>query len=245
LTPRSPLRAGFTLLEVLVALGILVLIGAIAWEAMASGLMLREYMEGEDEVTRSARVALDRIEREIGLAFLTPNKNSVNTYQTVFVGKDDADTDQVWFATKSHRRRYADSRECDQAEITLWTEDDPDHRGREVLLHRESQRIDHEPDKDGAIQPLVRNITRFDLRYLDPTTNEWTDDWDTTGAEQPGRLPRVVEVVLTIMAPDPDEPGEEVPRSFVRTVFVETSPAIRKSALSGSGPDGPVGAKFR
>lgn len=233
----SPRRQnGFTLLEVLVALGVMVLIGAMAWEAMASGLMMRDYMESEDEITRSARIALDRIERELSLAFLTQSTTAVNTYQTVFVGEDDADTDQIWFATKSHRRRYANSRECDQAEITYWTEDDPDNRGRVVLLHRESQRIDHEPAKDGAIQPLARNVTRFDLRYLDPTLNEWTDEWNSTGAEQPNRLPRAVQVVLTIMAPDPDDPREEIPKSFVRTVIIETADPIRRSASAGSGP---------
>ncbi len=233
MTPRR--RPGFTLLEVLVALGIMVLIGAMAWETMASGLKMRDYMETEDEVTRAARIALDRIERELSLAFLTKATTAVNTYRTVFVGRDDADTDQIWFATKAHRRRYANSRECDQAEITYWTEDDPESRGRQVLLHRESQRIDHEPSKDGAIQPLARNVTRFDLRYLDPTTNEWSDEWDTTGSEQPNRLPRAVQVVLTIMAPDPDDDAE-VPRSFVRTIILETADPIRRSATAGSGP---------
>lgn len=234
-SPLRRLRRGFTLLEVLVAMGVLVLIGAMSWEIMASGLMMREFMEQEDEVERNARIALDRIEREISLAYLTKSTNAVNTYRTVFVGRDDADTDMLWFATRSHRRRYAGSRESDQTEITYWTEDDPDKRGRLVLFHRESERVDHEPDKDGAIQPLARNVVRFDLRYLDPTLNEWTDEWDTTGAEQPNRLPRVVQVVLTVMGPDPDDPDDETPRSFVRTIFVENAPRIRRSALSGNG----------
>ena len=45
-------RRGFTLLEVLVAMGVLVLIGGMSWEIMASGLMMRDFMEQEDEVER-------------------------------------------------------------------------------------------------------------------------------------------------------------------------------------------------
>ena len=64
----------------------------------------------------------------------------------LFRGTDnDDDTDQLWFATLAHQRRYRDSRECDQGEVTLFTEPDPDKSELLVLYHREGPRIDHEP----------------------------------------------------------------------------------------------------
>ena len=231
-------RAGFTLIEVLVALGVMVIIAVLTWEAVANSLRFRAYLEQEDEIERSAKVALSRISRELSLAYLTTNVNAVNTYRTVFVGQDNDDTDSVWFATKAHRRTYARALECDQAEVTIWAEPDPEQSDRYVLLHRESARVDEEPDRDGGIQPLARNVVRFDLQYLDPTVYEWRNEWDSGGAETPNRLPRAVQVVLTILAPSPDEDDEEVERTYVRTVILETADEISRSALAGNGGSG-------
>jgi general secretion pathway protein J len=233
-------RSGFTLIEVVVALAVLAMIGVMAWTTMSSTLLARDLLEQEDEVDRAARAAMDRIEREISLAFLTPNTQAIQSYQTVFVGKDDTECDQLWFATKSHRRTRKGARESDQTEITLWCESDPDNRNRNVLLHRESQRIDHEPDKDGAIAPLARNVDRFELRFLDNRTAEWIDEWDSIGAEQAGRLPRAVQVVLVLRVEDPQDEDEVIERTYVSTVFIETAPRLQRSATSSSGAGGPI-----
>jgi len=226
-------RSGFTLIELMVALAVLAVISVFTWQTLAGALNARDILAFEDEFDRTARTAMGRIRREVSLAFLTPNLTAVNSYKTVFVGKDDGECDSLWFASRSHRRTLAGSRESDQTEITLWCESDPEHRGRSALLHRESQRIDHLPDKDGAIMPLARSVKRFDLRYLDPTNGEWQDEWDTQGAETPNRLPRAVEVVLTLVAEDPQDDDTLVERSFVSTIVIETADALQKSATAG------------
>lgn len=235
-------QAGFTLIEVMVALAVMGLIASLAWGTMASSIEMRNYLELDQIVEREARATLARLERELNLAFLTENSSAVNTYKTVFIGKDEDDTDTLWFATKSHRRSYKGVHECDQTEITLWTDNDPKISSRQVLLHREAPRIDHEPDQDGVILPLATSVTRFDLTYLDPTTGEWLDEWDTTGIETPNRLPRAVQVVLQLMAPDPDDPDErsdDLERTYVRTIMVETATEQTRSLLStGSGGGG-------
>lgn len=229
-------RAGFTLIEVMVALAIMAVIAALTWGALSGSLDTRDYLDEQDEIDRSARVALARLTRELSLAFLTTNTEAVNTYRTVFVAKDADGTDQLWFSTLAHRRTIRDSRECDQAEITLWTEDDPDgESGDLVLLHRESERIDHEPDKGGLILPLATGVARFDLRYLDPQSGEWREEWDSTGAETPNRLPRAVEITLVLRGPDPDDEDARVERPYLTTVMVERGDRMQKSLLSGGG----------
>ena len=69
-----------------------------------------------------------------------------------------------------------------------------------------------------VILPLARDVSRFDLRYLDPQDGEWQDSWDTNGADTPGRLPRAVQIVLTIAKTDPDDDDEVIERTFVTTV---------------------------
>ena len=52
---------GLTLIEVVISLGILVFMGAMTWQTIAGSLMLRDILEYEDTVSRSARVAMDQI----------------------------------------------------------------------------------------------------------------------------------------------------------------------------------------
>lgn len=241
-----PYRAGFTLMELMVALAVLAMISVFTFQTLGGTLNARDHLSFDDELEKSARTTLGRIRREVSLAFLTPSLTAVNSYRTVFVGKDDGETDQLWFATRSHRRTLADSRESDQTEITLWCDDDPEHRSRYVLLHREAQRIDHLPDKDGAIMPLARNVSRFDLRYLDHLNGEWQDEWDTQGGETPNRLPRAVQVILTLLAEDPVDEDTLIERSYLSTIIIETAPRLQPSATAGSsgGNFNPTGLSF-
>lgn len=234
MSPRNPMnrRAGFTLLEVIVALGAMSVIAMLSFSALSGSLAARDALEAEEEHARAVGGALDRISRHLELAFLTSNTSAQETYRTVFVGKDENELDMIWFASLGHQRRYKDSRESDQTEITFWTEDDPHMDGAYVLLMREGQRVDHEPDQDGVIQPLVHGVARFDLRYLDPVTGGWTDEWDSTGADQPNRLPRAVQIVLVLHAQDPQDERLTVLRPYVRTVGLTFAKTLNATATA-------------
>jgi hypothetical protein len=148
------------------------------------------------------------------------------------VGKDQDDEDQLWFATLAHKRRFRDSRESDQGEVTLFTDEDPSNSSHMVLYQRTGPRIDHEPDKDGPIMPLARGVTRFDLKYLDPRTGEWKEEWDSTGPETPGILPRAVQIVLGLATPDPDKEGETIVSTYMRTVMLAMASPQTKSIFA-------------
>ena len=94
-------RRGLTLIEIIVALAIMAMIGAISAGTLSSSIDVLDGMEEAEGSTRTARIAMRRITKALELAYLTPNRTAVNTYQTVFVGKDDGDEDQVWFASLS------------------------------------------------------------------------------------------------------------------------------------------------
>ena len=228
------MRRGFTLIEVIIALGIMVMIASLSWSTLAGSIKLRDIMEQDDETARSARVALGRLSRELQLAFLTDNTSAMNTYRTVFTGETDGDTAVMWFASTSHHRTYRNSRESDQAEITVWTDDDPESKHM-VLLHRESGFVDQEPDEGGAILPLARDVTRFEVRYYNGKTAEWLEEWDSAGIDTPAQLPRAVQLVLGLASPDPDDDDGEIEQVFVRTVIIERADVTAQSAFSKGG----------
>ena len=234
-------RRGFTLLEVMVAISVLVLIGAIVVGTLSNTLKAREMLAANDGVQQSARVAISRLTQELQLAYLTQNVAAVNTFRTLFVSTDNDPADTLWFTALSHRRLYRNTRECDETEITIWAEDDPDYRGLSVLVHREAPRIDGEPDKDGTILPLAHGVKRFDLRFLDGQTAEWENTWDTTGTETPNRLPRAVQIVLVISAPDVEDEDELIDHTFVTTVLLDYAKPVTRG-LFGQGQTSSMGS---
>ena len=228
---RGSRRSAFTLLEVIVAVSILALIGMLTFSTVATALDARDWLEKDDAANQSARIAMDRLHRDFELAWLTPNIQAVNTFKTIFIAKNN-DPDKVWFTALSHRKMHQNARESDQTELTYWTEDDPTKDGALVLLRREAARIYQEPEKDGAILPLAYGVKTFNVRFLDPTTNEWKDEWDTTGVDTPYRLPRAVRIVLEMFAPDPDDPERDVTRTYASTVILAYGPTITRQPVS-------------
>ncbi|MEC8191227.1 MAG: type II secretion system protein GspJ [Myxococcota bacterium] len=230
-------RRGLTLIEIIVALAIMAMIGSIAAGTLGTSIQALDAIEEAGGSTRTARIALRRITRALELTHLTKNKGAVNTYKTVFVGRDDGDEDQLWFATLAHHRKIRDSRQCDQTEITLFLDDDPDQDDAKVLYIRESPRIDQEPDKGGRPMPLARGVTRFDLRYLDGVSGEWKDEWDTESVETPYRLPRAVQIVLELTSPDPnsDDDDDFITQAYVRTVMLAMAAPQVKSVFAKGG----------
>jgi general secretion pathway protein J len=227
-------RSGFTMIEVLISIGILAVIATISFLSIGAAVKNQEILETDDATNQAARIAMSTIKRDLTLAYLTPNTTALNTYRTLFVGQN-GDPDRIWFATLSHHRRIRNSRESDQTEITYWLEDDPEVNEAKVLLRREGPRIDQEPEKDGVIYPLSYRVKDFNLRYLNSDTAEWVNDWDSTGGEHPNTLPRAVQVSLVLLTPDPDEPDEFIPRTYATTVTLLFGKPLVRDAMAGSG----------
>lgn len=211
-------RRGMTLVESMVAISILLIMSIMIAQTIASAIEFNRLLSQRDETTRGARVALATIHRAVQLAYLTPNVQGVERYETVFVGMDQ-DPDQLFLSTLAHDRLYMDSRESDQAEISIFAEDSPPEVGQgQVLYIRESGLVDEEPAEGGKVLPLAYNVRSFNLRYLDQISGEWRDEWDTRQAETMYRLPRAVEIALVLMAPDPEDPEQTVDVPFLSTV---------------------------
>ena len=227
-------RRAFTLIEVMVAVALLTMIGAVVVGTLRNSLKARDMLAVNDAVQQSARVALERLSRELRLAYLTQNTSAVNTYQTIFIAADNDPVDEVWFTSLAHRPMYKNTHECDQTEITLWSEPDPENPNLQVLLHREAPRIDEEPDIDGVILPLAHGVKRFDLHFL----GEWMEEWSTVSTETPNRLPRAVKLVLVISAPDLEDEDELVDHTFVTTILLEYAEPMTRSVFAlGSSQD--------
>ena len=224
-------RRGLSILDVMVSVGIVLMLALFAAVAIQNAAKLNEVMKNQD---RAFRTPLLTVRRQLQLAFLTPSITAAERYRTVFVGTD-GEPDSLWFTTRGHQRRYRDSRESDQAEITIWGERMPRIEGLSseglVLYHRLSPIVDHEPDEGGVIQPIAYNVKSFNLRYLDGRVNEWRDEWDSRSGDMPNMLPRAVEITMILLVPDPKRRDRFVERPVQTVVPLELAePMVQQAA---------------
>ena len=198
----QPRSRGFSLLEVVVAIVILSFITLASWYSFDGIARMKEISEMNEEVSNSARVAMQRIGREVRMSFLTLNPSPTSAYLTAFWGEDQQAMDRLTFNTFSHTRLYRESKEADSTEITYFLAPDPDAPGLYLLLHREAPRIDGKPDEGGVVEVLARRVAGFNLRYYDNVKQEWADVWDSTSAENQLRMPRAIEVAISLVDPE-------------------------------------------
>ena len=210
---RRALRAGsrgMTLLEVLVAIGIMAVLGAVIYGAFDGMSRARTSITRSDERYGQGRRALGRITRELQSAFLSmhqPFDLRLSVRQTAFVGTDNRPFDRVDFNSFSHRRLGRDKHESDQNELSYFGSADPENREKIDLVRRESTTLDAEPTRGGVVQVLAEDVERFELEYYDPVVQDWVDSWDSSQpAAQFGRLPAQVRVVLALRTGEGQEP---------------------------------------
>jgi len=196
------MRRGFTLIEVLIAVGVLAMISTLIYGAFSG---LRTSKEGVSRLSgryHEGRQAIARIARELQSAYVSlhrPLDQSTQVVKTAFIGKRGSPADRLDFNSFSNRRFDRDSHESDQCEISYFGSPDPKRSSVVDLARRVSKQLDLEPEKGGRVDVLATDIDLFELSYLDPMTGMWTEDWDTTQAiGQPDRLPLQVRVLLVL-----------------------------------------------
>ncbi|MGZ3445800.1 MAG: PulJ/GspJ family protein [Myxococcaceae bacterium] len=199
---------GFSLIEVVVAVGITAMIGGLIAVAFQSGYRAKELVEGEADRYRALRTGTDRMVREISAAFVSDHYDTrryrdQNDRPTNFIGK----RDRLLFTSMAHQRLYADAKESDQMVIEYYTKSatGPDGKTQLNLMRREDSILDDRMDRGGNEDVLLEGIKRIDFTYWDSDKKDWVDEWDTRRLEKKSILP--VRVKLSIYAID--ETGRE------------------------------------
>jgi general secretion pathway protein J len=212
---------GFTLMEVMVAVAITALMGTIVAMAFQTGFRAKEVVEGEAEHYRMVRVALNRMAREIGSAFVSDRYDpkryrDANDRPTNFVGEQD----RLLFTTFAHQRLYTDSKESDQAVVEYFVESSTEKgaRGRQDLKRRVNPNIGERMDRGGTTDVLFEGVKKLEFEYWDSERKEWEDEWDTRRNERKSFLPTRVRITLVAL----DENGKEARYTTQARIMLNT-----------------------
>ena len=208
-----------TMIEVVVAIGILAMVGVLIHGVIDS---LSRGKKGEGlraERVHEGREALQRIVRDLSSAYISmhvPTIQALQTEKTAFVGRHSGQFDRIDFAAFAHRRTERDSHESDQAEVGYFVVADPDVPDKMDLVRREQTPIDIEPLKGGITDLVAEDVSAFELRYLEPLTGQWVEAWDSTQVTgQPNRIPLAVRIKLVLKGV-----GNGSPYSYTTKVFL-------------------------
>ncbi len=207
-TPSKTTR-GLTLIEIALAISILAVIGTLTWGSISRSFDAYETVTDIDRRYHGVRVAMNRMAKELSMAFLTSqrrHRGKERMMVTHFRGEAASPFHALHFTAFAHHILRADAKEADHCEISYYGESDPDEPNQLNLMRREDARIDSEWDEGGRSYILAENIKDFKLRFWDSRREEWTDEWDTEKSDFRGRLPEVVEITLIVN----DENDEEL-----------------------------------
>ena len=185
---------GFTLLEIVISVAILVVILTIVYNTFNSSIKAFTAMEKQGDAYAQARIVLNRLSEEVGsIYFSGENRN------TGLLGEDrdenDLPFDSLHFTSLSHIRWVKDSKESELCEIGYYLETD-NETGESFLFRREDWNLDGTLEEGGRPLELAEGVDGLNFRYYDG--EEWADEWDSRIT---GTLPKAVEIVLVMRDP--------------------------------------------
>jgi general secretion pathway protein J len=217
--------AGFSLIEVMIAITVLALISGLLFTAFSSLKRSKEGVQRVSERYREGRLAMGRISHELESAYTSkhlPIDLSLATQKTIFKAQEDSPADRLDFNAFVNRRIDRDSPESDQAEVSYYGEESPHEAGTIDLIRRINPRLDLEPTLGGRAQVLATDIDLFDLKFLDPLLGTWVEEWDTsTTVGQFERMPLQVKIHLVLNGgPRADGDGDRTPIPFVAKISI-------------------------
>ncbi len=199
---RRASTRGLTLVELLVAMSILAFISIMMYTAVEGMRRSREGVERISDRYREGRMAMSRMVRELGAAYLSehaPIQPSLRAVRNIFKAERGSPASRVDFSSFANRRLQTDVCETDQMEVSYFGSEDPEAKGKIDLARRVSGRVDDKPIEGGRVDVLATDIDLFLLEYLDPLTGKWREEWDSSSTiAQRGRLPLQVKIVLVL-----------------------------------------------
>jgi general secretion pathway protein J len=195
-------RRGFTLIEVVISIGILAAITSLLFGAFSALKRSKDGLSRVQDRQREGRLAMARITRELQSAYLSahmPLNQALLVQKTVFKSERGTPADRVDFTAFANRRLDKNAHVSDQCELSYFGSPNPDGSGTTDLVRRVDTELDLEPTKGGKVEVLATDIDLFDLQYLDAQTGQWQESWDTTQTTgQADRLPLQVRIILVL-----------------------------------------------
>ena len=245
---RASPSGAFTLLEVILALGIMSVVAVALFTSLHVAFKSKRVAEATLEPVRAGETVMELVRGDLELA-LPPR----GVLAGPFVGRDwragsGGDDDDVTFFTMADAPpgalTFGDIKRVQLAVVTL------QGTGERVLARRVLGNLLSPVVVDPDDEILCRGVASFNLRYYDGT--QWWTTWDSTTEND--SLPVAVEVTIELepaarRANDPDARWPRLTRVVQIPCTGEADPSERRETGTGEGTGeggaGPAGPQAR
>lgn len=185
----KPNAAGFTLLEILVALIIFSLMSVMAYRGLTTVLQSRTHLAQENQKWRAVAMLFARMEKDLSMLAKRPIRDPGDLMAAALVGKTTAqgEQDALLMFTRmglpeqanalAGPLRFGYRLRSDSVEQLIWPV------------------LDAAPRSLPSVNILLEQVTRFELHYLD-RLGAWHATWPLPGSTQD--LPSAVQVTLEL-----------------------------------------------
>jgi type II secretion system protein J len=223
-------QGGFTLLEILVAMGLLAFLSLAIFQTTTSSWDTNARLSAEGTDTTSILLSLAAVESDLEQIY-SPVLGPIPA-------KPDAKTEMFWsaplrsdgfrrsrfqgtnekltFVANNHRRVEADAPESDFQKITYELERDP--KGTFTLYRStdwDAFRYEEDRSKKPERVALIENLSSAKFQFYRRADKTWQDTWDSESiyAKEESRFPDLIK--LKIEAPDPTNNANQLPWEVV------------------------------
>ncbi|MDY6855350.1 MAG: type II secretion system protein GspJ [Thermodesulfobacteriota bacterium] len=191
---KSP--SGFTLLELLISITIILVIITMIYSSFASSSNTIRICSERIEIYQTARMTLERMTEDISCA-IVPKDRGLDDIQYGFIGEDreldGMPADTLCFISTSllkFTQGFIGSGLCEIG-YSIETDSETDEY---ILYRRQDNTIDAEIDQGGIVNELAQQIRGIDLEYYDEKGTKW-ESWNF---DDRGTLPSMVEITVSL-----------------------------------------------
>ena len=184
-------NSGFTLLELMVAIGIFALVSVIAYGSLDRLLHDRQRLDAEHEFWRTLSLTFTRMEDDLSQARERPVRDAIGFAQPAFRGQP-TDTRATGLPSVEFTRggvlTFDSGARSDMQRIAYRLVDG-------TLKRMVWPVLDQGPQSTPREFPLLAHVEEFRVRFFAPA-GVWLDQWPAEGITEV--LPRGVEIKLTL-----------------------------------------------
>jgi len=194
----------------MMAVTIIAIMSGLVWSSFGRLLSVTRDIEVRDDYWHGVRIAMNRLTREISMAFISDNFDKAryraddpDGRPTFFIIEDGGERDRLAFTAFVHRRLYRDEKNSDQAIVDYRLDRDDD--GVEGLFRRVKTQIDSDWERGGDKNLLLAGVTAFDVQWWNPDDEAWESRFSTKNSDQHNLIPSRLRVTLKLLDPDGKE----------------------------------------
>ncbi|BAN47761.1 type II secretion system minor pseudopilin GspJ [Metapseudomonas resinovorans] len=182
--------AGFTLLELLIAIAIFAVLAMGTWRMLGAVLDSDEATREQERQLRELVRAISAFERDVRQLVARPIRDAYGEPRAALLSEHEGDDDSIELTRSGWRNPTGSQRS--RLQRVRW------QLSGERLERRYWTVLDQAQDSLPQVQSTLDGVTAMKLRYMDET-GDWQDSWPPAGLaedERLDRLPRALELTL-------------------------------------------------